>query len=233
MSSGGQGVVPPCGDAPSHTVRVVVLGAMLAMAAVSAYQVLQDIDGAKQARGRKRVRDAFQWDDFLDELTPLECQRLFRMSRVSIDILHERIGHRLETGRPDMGERGCGHSISTMQRLLVALAYFAGAIPPYVEQTFKPISHAEVFISVKLVIQAINVEFKGRWEFPTLSANPTEEEYARVMAELDRLSKGFENSGRQCPGWVGQVGALDGCDILQKNPGGRFGAKYYVKRKAA
>lgn len=123
--------------------------------------------------------------------------------------------------------------LATHTHIERARRYFAGAIPPYVEQTLKPISHSEVFISVKMVIKAINIEFKGRWTFPVLSADPTDAERERVIAELERLSAAFAQSGRPCPGWTGQVGALDGCDLLQKNPGGQFGGRYFVKRKAA
>lgn len=119
MSSGGYALL---GDDPSRAARVIVISAVVAMAAASAWRVL-DGGGDKQARRKKRVRDAFDWDAFLDDLTPTECKRLFRMSRRCINELHLRIAHHLDNGQPEMGERGCGHSLSTMQRLLAALAY--------------------------------------------------------------------------------------------------------------
>ena len=118
-------------DDPDRAARLAVLSVIVAAAAATACAVASEAP-RKQVRGQKRRRHAFQWDDFLADLTPTECKRLFRMPQHCIHELHDLIGHRLETAQPEMGVRGCGHSISSMHRLLAALAYFAGAIPPYI-----------------------------------------------------------------------------------------------------
>lgn len=144
------------------------------------------------------------------------------MDIASLEALHDRIGKHLTTQAPSEGERSCGHSITSMQRLCVALRYMAGGAHQDIGRVLQPISPQSIYESVDLVAGAANHELKDDWAFPALDDT----------SKLQELEKGFRAlspNGSQC--WLGQVGAVDGLHIKQDCPNIPDAARYYVTRK--
>lgn len=102
----------------------------------------------------------------MESHTDKELERMFRLDRATMEAVMERIGHLLVTGEPEKGRRACGHAIVPEQRLAVALRFLAGGSVLDIQEVFRPMSTAEVYESVWMVVDAINNEYKDDWAFP-------------------------------------------------------------------
>lgn len=177
----------------------------------------------RKRRRRRATRKSppWNWQEFKASLSDRECISLFRMDVASLEALHDRLGKYLTTHAPTEGERSCGHSTTSMQRLCVALRYLAGGAHQDIRRVFAPISVQGIYNSVDLVVGAVNHEFGQDWTFPWGD-----------RTKLEELEKGFRAlspGGSQC--WLGQVGAVDGMDISQGCPPTDDAGRYYVSRK--
>lgn len=159
----------------------VVASSFIVRNAILADQLLVDEPLCQQSR---TFAPPFDWHTFLENMSDKDCHEYFRMDKAALHDLHDRIGHHLRTARPDMGVRACHHDISSMQRLMVAVRYFAGALPPDLKRVFFPISKCEIFNSIHMVIDAINLEMAHDWNFPMPPINATAEQKVRPFLHM-------------------------------------------------
>lgn len=161
-------------------------------------------------------------------------RQTYRLSPSLFCEVHDRIRLRLATDDVAQAERGCGHAISSMQRFVVALRFLAGGSVHDIRRAYGPISEAEIYRSVWMVVAALNTEYAGQWGIPVPKGEPGTPEYRDAIEQLQRLEMAHAAHSKYGRAWRGQIGSIDGCIIAQKNPGKAVPdpARYYCERKS-
>ena len=207
----------------------MAVAAAPAAAAVAAATAVAAKRGQKRAAARathyhKRVRadrpSPFDLDEFAALLTHLGVgfEGYFRLPRGLFDKVLDDIRPRLLTAHPEQGGRACGHAITPEHRLAVALRFFAGALWQDIVVGLRPVSKAEVFKSVWLVVDAVNNEYAGKWGYPQPGADAPRHELEAAATKYSYLEARFrEKSPMGC--MHGVIGAVDGCILRVHSPG--------------
>ena len=212
------------------TVAVAAATAAAAVAAAVAASALARERKRKRraASGRapyhKRVRadrpGPFDLDVFAAMLDHLGVgfESYFRLPRGLFNEVLGDIRPRLRTAHPEQAAKSCGHAITPEHRLAVALRFFAGAMWQDIVVDLRPMSKAEVFNSVWLVVDAVNDEYAGKWDYPRPGAGAPHHELAAAATFYSYLEAGFrDKSPMGC--LHGVIGAVDGCIFRVKSPG--------------
>lgn len=194
--------------------------------------------GREKQRYVKRVRNdrrgPFDLTDFHELLNHLgisfECY--FRITREIFDDILEDIRPHLERDNPQQGVNASGHNITAEHRFAVAFRFFAGALWQDIVVGMQPISKAEVYMSVWLVVNAINNEYVGRWDYPRPEKNAPVAEWTNAMEFYNKIEVGFREKSPALS-LEGVIGAIDGCILRVRSPGCSVSnaADYWCERK--
>jgi len=171
-------------------------------------------------RVRKERPLPFDLDRFEALLIHLNVgfESYFRLPRPLFDGVLADIQHSLLRAAPHQGVNSNGHSMTPEHRLAVALRFFAGAQWQDVVVAMQPICKAEVYTSVWLVVDAINNEYAGKWDYPRPGKDAGPGEMAEATEFYSMLEARFRaKSPANC--MVGVIGAIDGCILRVANPG--------------
>ena len=172
------------------------------------------------ARVRKERPPPFDLDKFEVLLIHLNVgfESYFRLPRPLFDQVLADVRHSLLKAAPEQGLRSNGHIITPEHRLAVALRFFAGAQWQDIVVAMQPICKAEVYTSVWLVVDAINNEYAGKWDYPRPGKDASPGEMAEAVEFYSMLEARFrDKSPANC--MAGVIGAIDGCILRVGNPG--------------
>lgn len=119
-------------------------------------------------RARAMRAPAFCLDVFSATLIELgvSFDSYFRLPRHLFDALVERIAPFLRRNE-NQANRACGHLLTPVHRVAVALRWMAGAQWQDIVIGLRPVSKNEIFTSVWMVVDAINTKYAGEWSYPT------------------------------------------------------------------
>ena len=186
----------------------------------------------------KRVRAArpaaFELKEFEELLAHLgiSFESYFRLPRALFGQVLADIRPRLASTNSVKGLNSCGHAITPEHRLAIALRFFAGALWQDIVVSMRPVCKTQVFQSVWLAVDAINNEYAGKWDYPRPAQGAPADEWEKATAFYSMLESRFrDKSPEGC--MRGVVGAIDGCIIRVKCPGGAVPnpADHYCQRK--
>ena len=217
-----------------------------------AYQAAKKRQKSGPQGKKRRPRSFFSWRDHLHRLSPRDFKLRYRLDLESFGHLHSLIVSRIETKNknqvgailfidvspqsdelvlinmipPHQARRSRkGGAVSSRVRLAAGLRYLAGGQVTDLACCYH-ISKREVYSSLWLVVDAINDHPDFDISFPIDDTEQLKEiELEFALAHQRRYGT---------VSWRGQVGAIDGIDIKQKNPGKAVDnpARFYVQRKA-
>ena len=179
------------------------------------------IGGGQGPCGRKRRELAhFSWEDHLLRLTEAEFKLRYRLNFDSfMDLLHILRADLVVSNEKQARFAKWGQLVMPEVKLAMALRFLAGGSPLDLKLIYH-VSTSFVYDSIWLVVDAVNKKLK--MEFPL---NDTDK-LATLEAEWRARAR--------CPGWVGQIGALDGVHFPMKAPTSTDvpdPTRYHVARK--
>lgn len=170
---------------------------------------------------KQRSEYSFDWTAHVARLTPDEFKQRYRLDFDSFYKLLDAIRADISvTSEQQARFAKCGGLVLPETRLAMALRFLAGGDPLDLKLIYD-VSKSFVYDSVWAVVDAINNRFSV--EFPI-----DDEEKLRVLEAEFRARA-------RCPGWIGQVGALDGVHFAMKAPTANDvddPQRYHVARKA-
>jgi hypothetical protein len=178
-----------------------------------------------QGPKREFTDGPFVWEEHLQRLNEREFKLYYRLDPASFEKLHAMLLPCIETKDKQKAKnsRDCGE-VPSRVRLGLTLRYFSGAQMLDLRLLYK-ISNGECQKSLWRVVDAINTVFKV-----TFPLNDVEK-----LREIERgfAAAHYRRYGVDC--WRGQVGATDGVDFEQFNPGTAVDnpRRYFVERKNA
>lgn len=211
--------------AAAAAASTVVAAAASAVVASLRKRGMADAPGAARSYV-KRARNDRAGDFDLDAMARL-LERLgvgfesyFRLPRHLFNEILNDIRPALEQTRPTprMGVNATGHCITPEHRLAVALRFFAGAQWQDIVVGLRPVSRAEVYDSVWMVVDAVNNAYAGKWDYPRPAEGAPAMEWSAANEFYSKLAIRFrEKSPGHC--MSGVIGAIDGCIIPVHSPG--------------
>ena len=199
----------------------------MAVCAVLAEAEASDRDRVRTKKKHKHVQNAratrrgdFDLNAFAGILSNLGMpfESYFRLPRGLFDDLVARLRPHPTTNPDSTSRNSCGHVITPEQRVAVALRWMAGAQWQDVVIGMQPISRASAYASLWLVVDAINVEYAGKWDYPRPKPGASKEEWAEANVMYAKREQRFrQKSPQEC--MVGAIGAIDGCILRTTSPG--------------